>query len=216
MIAFAVNPNKYIEFKSDEQFKAPTTQAGREWLSTMWENVVNGKCEKTANPDAYGYVCNDNQMKAIKKREVQLITPEEQEEGVKGVAESVLQYYETRIEDIVLDAEEQDNLNIFKVLNAEMIREKRINLCACVAMAIRGDKLSLVKLKELIADEDCTYILAKAIRKCRGINITGKETVSEYARKRTLLCHEDNRTFSQYIKDILTIRSVGECLEGMM
>lgn len=212
MLTFSINPDIYA-FKGNY---TPHTQEGREWLSTMWENAINGKCDNNVDPDAYGYVCGENSMKVKVKREVQIVTVEEKEDGAKGIAESVLKYFDDGLEDILNKEEIRENLRIFEKLSKELIKEKRINLCMCVLLALKGDKRAIVNLKDLMQDSDCTYILKKVIRNVRGLNINGDDTIEVTRQKQSIFEIENKITFSQFLKDIISIRNVGGCIERMI
>lgn len=212
MITFSINPNVYA-FKGNYN---PTTQAGREWLSTMWEKVIRGECDNDVNPDAYGFVCDKNSNLAKSSKEVQIITMEEQENGERGIAETVLRYVDEDIDDMFEQVEIRENLKIFKKLSTEMIKEKRINLGICILSALKGDKISINLLRNMMIDDDCTYILKRVLRKHMELEIKGEDTIKTSLEKRNSFEVVGDITFPQFIKNIISIRDIGKCIEGMI
>lgn len=110
----------------------------REWASELYTKALDGKVTSDTDAVAYGAVCTKNQKLNKSKKEVMLLSVEElKESGGKGVADSVAQYIETKIEDIVESDEMRYVVNQFLDMHEYLYIEEGVDIWVLIQKAKR-------------------------------------------------------------------------------
>lgn len=134
-------------------------EIAREWASEIYTKALNGKVTEDTNAIAYGAGCNKNQTMNKAKREVTMLSVEElKENGCKGVADTVAQYVETKIDDIIESDEIRYVVGQFLEMHEYLYIEEGIDIWVLIQKAKRMVKTQTLnntimeKLKRIMTE----------------------------------------------------------------
>lgn len=148
MLSFSLNQRVDL---SGINFDAKTWQ-GREWLSTLYINAVEGKLgyAPKCNADAYGYGAEVNTKRNMVSTSVPIITSDELEDGNKGVCLELMTEFATEI-DKSYEEEEfyKQQFDQFVDMRELIFLEKSVDFAVLVLQAARYVKAAQSKLREL-------------------------------------------------------------------
>ena len=147
----------------------PTTEFGRTWWSEAWIKALEERTDETINLDAYGYACERNTMIAKGYRETALLTAEEVESGLRGVASTVASYIDTNVDTIVESSEIITFIEQFKYLQEELMIEEGVNLWVVMTQARQAITPSVDRLRDLVQRYDIAEIIAGVLKNAQCI-----------------------------------------------
>lgn len=128
----------------------PTSDYGKAWWSEALEKTLQDKTKEKINLDAYGYACERNTRMAVGSREVALLTVEEIENGLRGVADTVASYLDINIDYVVESSEVKTLVDEFLYMQDFLIAEEGVNLWKVITLARHCNKAMVDKLKDLL------------------------------------------------------------------
>lgn len=147
----------------------PTTEFGRTWWSEAWIKALEERTDESINLDAYGYACERNTMIATSKRETALLTAEEVESGLRGVASTVASYIDTNVDTIVESSEIITFIEQFKYLYDELMIEEGINLWVVMTQARQFITPSVDRLRDLVQRYDIAETIEGVLKNAQCI-----------------------------------------------
>lgn len=120
-------------------------EVAREWASELYTKALDGRVTEDTNAIAYGSGCKKNQTMNKAKKEVTMLSVEElKENGGKGVADTVAQYVETKIDDIIESDEIRYVVSQFLDMHEYLYIEEGVDIWVLIQKAKR-----MVKTKTL-------------------------------------------------------------------
>lgn len=165
MLSFSVNSNSNSVVRDlSSKVYNPTTDEGREWLSTLWFSALEGKVDENVNTNAYGYACEQNTKMAKAKKETALLTANELDEGLRGVSEAVACYEDSSIENFINDSEVETLVEEFEQVHQYLIVEEGVNLWRVVSLVHQRNQKAIERLRYLCKE----YHMEKLIKNIIG------------------------------------------------
>lgn len=160
MLTFSVNQDiNAVVRKSGIADARPTTDLGRVWWSEAWVKALEDRTEDTVNLDAYGYSCERNTRIATGKKETALLTVEEVDSGMRGVANTVASYVDTNVDSIIESSEIKTFISAFLQFQEDLLIEEGVNLWVLIQNARSLHTASVDRLRELIQRYDMAYTI---------------------------------------------------------
>lgn len=154
MLSFSLNPSYTDMIKKGVVIEKPKTEKGKEWYGHVVIRGCMGKVDEGMNTDAYGYKSAYYQLLTIAKKEVPLVSMDEKEQGVKGVADIVASELDKNF-DRVLDLHcVQSIVDEFLDMYSYVMAEEKVNLYKLLRLAIKGDKRGIMRIRELVSKFD--------------------------------------------------------------
>lgn len=152
MLTFSVNKDIHEMVSSSSIADArPTTDKGREWWSEVWIKALEGRTDEEVNIDAYGFACERNTKMAISSKESPLLTVEEIDSGLRGVADTVASYIDLNIDVIVESSEVKTLVGEFLEYHDYFLIEEGVNLWKVLKLARQANVKMIDKLRDLIS-----------------------------------------------------------------
>lgn len=158
MLSFSVNqelPNVYLDLSSIENTDVINNiDSRREWLSTLYLNMCDGKADQDSDLAAYAVACKKNSDLTYISRNVPIISKDELENGVSGVSEDVLEYVEKNIDEIADRASFVSSVKELIEFSDYLELEEDVDLVHTMLSAVRGNKRAteiLITLKNKYA-----------------------------------------------------------------
>lgn len=152
MLTFSVNKNiNEVITQGSLADARPTTDYGREWWSEVWFKALEERVDDQVNIDAYGYKCELNTKMNIAEKEVALVTAEELEMGVRGVADTVASYLDLSINDIIESTEVITLVDQFISAHEMLAVEEGVNLWKVMTLARQQNAKMIEKFRDIIS-----------------------------------------------------------------
>lgn len=152
MLTFSVNCDiNEVIMEGNLADARPTTDIGRQWWSEVIVKAIDGKTDDKVNIDAYGYVCERNTKMAVASTEVALLSVEEIEMGLRGVADTVAHYIDRNVDTIIESSEVKTLVQQFLEVQENLEIEEGVNLWRIVKLAKTQNIRMMDKLRDLIS-----------------------------------------------------------------
>lgn len=152
MLTFSVNKDINELIKASTLIDSrPTTDIGRAWWSEVWIKALEERTDDKVNVDAYGYACERNTKMAVYSKEVALLTVDEIDSGLKGVADTVASYLDMNIDTIIESSEVRTLVAEFLEMHEYIIIEEGINLWKVLKLAREANIKMVDKLRDIIS-----------------------------------------------------------------
>jgi len=161
MLTFSVNKSTEDVMKVMHKIK---NFGDGQWVGEAYLNCLDGRGDNI-NINAYSYVCERNTRMAKQKREVAVVTVTEISDGVQGVSENVMSYWDTNIDKLCEDAEVVYNIRQFVEMYDYLMVEEGINLWALLQSALSGAHENSTKKFRSIVE---TFKLSDMIKSILG------------------------------------------------
>lgn len=153
MLTFSLNSDiTTVVTKGDLADNLPTTDEGRLWYSEVFFKALDGKIKDSVRYDAYGYTCEKNSRLNTIRKEEAMLTVEELNSGLRGVADSVASYVDDNISTIVDNSAVQTALEEFHEMVDYLLTQEGVNLQRVLELALQGKTDSVATLRHLIAE----------------------------------------------------------------
>lgn len=151
MLTFSVNHRiDSIIAEGDVVIERPTTDYGRAWWSEVIFKAIDGRTDDFVNVDAYGYACERNTKMAVGNKEVALLTVEEIDMGMRGVADTVASHIDTDIDAIIESSEITTLAEEFLEVHESLFIDEGVNLFRVIKAACTANKRAINKLRLLV------------------------------------------------------------------
>lgn len=170
MLTFSVNKdiNEVVRLRGIADAR-PTSDYGRAWWSEAWIKALEGRTDDTIDLDAYGYACERNIMRVNSKRETALLTAEEIEGGLKGVASTVASYIDKNVDTIIESSEIATFIEQFKFWYEELLIVEGVNLWTVLTQARQFITPSVDRLRGLIAEYNIGEVVEGVLKNAECI-----------------------------------------------
>jgi hypothetical protein len=142
----------------------PTTDYGREWWSEVWIKALEGNVDDQVNIDAYGYTCERNTKMVVAQKEVALVTAEELEMGVRGVADTVASYFDLNIDTLIESTEVVTLVEEFLQVHEMLAVEEGINLWKVMTLARQQNAKMVEKFRDIISRHSLGSLIEGVLR----------------------------------------------------
>lgn len=152
---------------------ATNSDLGRQWLSEIYFNSLDGRVNDNVNVTAYGYACEQNTKMVKQKREVNLITVDEAADGVKGIADVVASYIDNNIDSLIEASEFKYQMEQFIEMRDYLLIEEGVALDRLILQAKRANEKAIKRLRDLITDYHLEDMVKAVLENSNFMNILG-------------------------------------------
>lgn len=156
-------------FEMIENFKETSNSNPliREWIGEAYIRAVTNENTSSINLIAYAQSCERNaKLNKANKKETNLLTQEELDDGFVGIPESLTEYVDDSVEDLISDLDLDNNVKIFLIKREEIFLEKGVDIWRLIELVKLEDKQAQNKLRVIMAEfgiEDLLhYVLGKS------------------------------------------------------
>lgn len=164
MLTFSVNKDINEVVKAGVLTHAkPTTDVGRYWLSELWVKALDERVDDKVNVDAYAFACERNSKMTVGSKEVALLSVEELETGLRGVADTVASYLDVNIDTIINSSEVRTLIADFCEVHEMLLIDEGVNLWKVLKAARKSNARMIDKLRDLISRHSLEDLIASVL-----------------------------------------------------
>ena len=165
MLTFSVNSNIDKEIENTPIFdQRPSSDLGRQWWSEVVFKTLDKKTDDNVNLDAYGYSCERNDKMTTSKKEVALLTVEEIDSGLRGVADTVAFYLDRNVDSIIESDEARTLVHDFMQVHEDLLLEEGVNIWKVITLAKQANTMMIDKLRDLMSRYNLTELIQDVLR----------------------------------------------------
>lgn len=170
MVSFSVNPDTYQAHRAVMKMRNPLgSQVAREWVGEAFCRATMGAVREDTDMGAYGAVCEKNTMLATSKREVQVVSSEDMDDGARGVADVVFNYVDSNLDSIVDSEEVRYFVGQFIDMRDYLLVEEGCDLYTVFIRARDGVTRSIARLRDLIEKYNMTDMIQSLLSNSEAV-----------------------------------------------
>lgn len=171
MLSFSINKNiNSVLTKGTLADVRPTTERGREWWSEVWFKTLDDRTEDHVNIDAFGYTCERNTLLNKARKETALLTVEEVNNGLRGVADSVASYLDQNVDYIVEKSSVSTSVEQFCEMQEYLLIEEGVNLWRVMELAREENYESINRLRGLITEYSLGDLISETLKSIEAMS----------------------------------------------